>query len=323
MPKISSNGEINVKVRTMKVLVAGGSGLVGSAIFRKLNIYGIEALSISSKDVDLLNREATFQFLERIRPDVVIDAAAKVGGIGANDSNPVDFLSDNLRIQTNLIDASHEFGVEKVIFLGSSCIYPKHAKQPIKESELLNGYLEPTNSAYAIAKIAGIELIKSYRKQYNHKWISLMPANLYGPGDNFNVNTGHVLPSLLNKFHIGRVENRASVELWGDGSAFREFLHVDDLADAVVFCLDKYDEEEHLNIGSGQETSIKDLAGMVKKSVDFQGMISWDASKPNGTPRKILDSSRIISLGWKPKIDLQDGINQTYKWFIENPDRRV
>lgn len=307
----------------MKIMVAGASGLVGSAIVRKLKLANSDVLPIGSKDVDLLDRDRTFQFLEKNKPDVVIDAAAKVGGIGANDSFPVDFLSDNLRIQTNLIDASHESGVEKFVFLGSSCIYPKHATQPIKESELLNGYLEPTNSAYAIAKIAGIELIKSYRKQYSHKWISLMPANLYGPGDNFNINTGHVLPSLINKFHIAKMENREKVELWGDGSAYREFLHVDDLAEAVIFCLDKYDEEEHLNIGSGQEINIRNLADLVMKSVNFEGRISWDSSMPNGTPRKILDSSNIMSLGWSPKINLPDGIDQTYKWFVENQDRRI
>ena len=307
----------------MRIMVAGASGLVGSAIVRKLQLSKYEVLPISSKDVDLLDRDKTFKYLQNIKPDVVIDAAAKVGGIGANDSFPVDFLSDNLRIQTNLIDASHESGVDKFVFLGSSCIYPKHATQPIKESELLNGYLEPTNSAYAIAKIAGIELIKSYRKQYNHKWISLMPANLYGPGDNFNINTGHVLPSLINKFHIAKMENREKVELWGDGSAYREFLHVDDLAEAVIFCLNKYDEEEHLNIGSGQEINIRNLADLVMKSVEFDGRITWDSSMPNGTPRKILDSSKIMSLGWSPKINLPDGIDQTYQWFVENQDRRI
>jgi len=304
-------------------MVAGASGLVGSAIVRKLQLSKYEVLPISSKDVDLLDRDKTFKYLRNIKPDVVINAAAKVGGIGANDSFPVDFLSDNLRIQTNLIDASHESSVEKFIFLGSSCIYPKHATQPIKESELLNGYLEPTNSAYAIAKIAGIELIKSYRKQYGRKWISLMPANLYGPGDNFNVESGHVLPSLISKFHNAKNENQTAVKLWGDGSAFREFLHVDDLADAVVFCMKNFDGDEHLNIGSGEEVSIKKLAEMIMKEVDFKGVIDWDSSMPNGTPRKILDSSNIMNLGWKPKINLESGISQTYEWFKNNLTRRI
>jgi GDP-L-fucose synthase len=306
----------------MKILVAGATGLVGSAIIRCLNAKKANVIGISSKDVDLLDRESTLSFLKETAPDVVIDAAARVGGIGANDNFPVDFLSDNLRIQTNLIDASHNAQVEKFIFLGSSCIYPKLAEQPIKESELLKGYLEPTNSAYAIAKIAGIELIKSYRKQYNHKWISLMPANLYGPGDNFSVSNGHVLPSLINKFHIAKTQNLESVELWGDGSAFREFLHVDDLADAVIFCMQTFDGNEHLNIGSGEEVSIKELAEMIQKVVQFNGTINWDPKMPNGTPRKILDSTNIRNLGWKPKIVLEEGIKQTYEWFTSNLNHR-
>jgi GDP-L-fucose synthase len=306
----------------MKILVAGATGLVGSAIIRNLNAKKANVIGISSKDVDLLDRESTFSFLKQNAPDIVIDAAARVGGIGANDNFPVDFLSDNLRIQTNLIDASHKAQVEKFIFLGSSCIYPKLAEQPIKESELLKGYLEPTNSAYAIAKIAGIELIKSYRKQYNHQWISLMPANLYGPGDNFSVSNGHVLPSLVNKFHIAKTQNLENVELWGDGSAFREFLHVDDLADAVIFCMQTFDGNEHLNIGSGEEVSIKELAEMIQKVVQFNGTINWDPKMPNGTPRKILDSTNIRNLGWKPKIVLEEGIKQTYEWFTSNLNHR-
>jgi GDP-L-fucose synthase len=306
----------------MKILVVGATGLVGSAIIRNLNAKKVNVIGISSKDVDLLDRDSTFSFLKQTAPDVVIDAAARVGGIGANDNFPVDFLSDNLRIQTNLIDAAHNAQVEKFIFLGSSCIYPKLAEQPIKESELLKGYLEPTNSAYAIAKIAGIELIKSYRKQYNHKWISLMPANLYGPGDNFSILNGHVLPSLINKFHIAKTQNLENVELWGDGSAFREFLHVDDLADAVIFCMETFDGNEHLNIGSGEEVSIKDLAKMIQKAIHFKGTINWDHKMPNGTPRKILDSTNIRNLGWKPKIVLDEGIKQTYEWFTNNLNHR-
>ena len=306
----------------MKILVAGATGLVGSSIIRNLNAKKANVIGVSSKDVNLLDRDRTFLFLKETAPDVVIDAAARVGGIGANDNFPVDFLSDNLRIQTNLIDAAHNAQVEKFIFLGSSCIYPKLAEQPIKETELLKGYLEPTNSAYAIAKIAGIELIKAYRKQYNHKWISLMPANLYGPGDNFNVKNGHVLPSLINKFHIAKSQNLENVDLWGDGSAFREFLHVDDLAEAVVFCMNNFDGNEHLNIGSGEEVSIKELAEMIQKAVQFKGIVNWDPEMPNGTPRKILDSTNISNLGWKAKIDLEKGIKQTYDWFLSNTNHR-
>jgi len=306
----------------MKILVAGATGLVGSAIMGNLSAKKANVIGISSKDVNLLDRDSTFSFLKETAPDVVIDAAAKVGGIGANDNFPVDFLSDNLRIQTNLIDAAHSAQVEKFIFLGSSCIYPKLAEQPIKESELLKGYLEPTNSAYAIAKIAGIELIKSYRKQYGHKWISLMPANLYGPRDNFSVSNGHVLPSLLNKFHIAKTQNLENVDLWGDGSAFREFLHVDDLAEAVIFCMNNFDGNEHLNIGSGEEVSIRGLAEMIQSIVNFNGKIKWDPEMPNGTPRKILDSTNIRNLGWKPKIALKEGIEQTYEWFLSNSNAR-
>lgn len=307
----------------MKILVAGATGLVGSAIIRNLNSKQANVIGISSKDVNLLDRESTFSFLEQCSPDVVIDAAAKVGGIGANNSYPVEFLSENLRIQTNLMDASHNASVDKFIFLGSSCIYPKLASQPIKESELLSGHLEPTNSAYALAKISGIELIKSYRNEYGRKWISLMPANLYGPGDNFNVNAGHVLPSLINKFHLAKTQGRDSVELWGDGSPFREFLYVDDLADAVIYCLNHYNESDHLNIGSGEEVSIRELSEIISTIIEFTGRVEWNASMPNGTPRKILDSSKINSLGWRPRTKLQTGIKMTYEWFLQQPTIRA
>ena len=299
----------------MKILVAGSSGLVGSAVIRKLADSDHDVIGVSSKDLNLLDRETTFEFLLKTSPDVVIDAAAKVGGIGANNSNPVEFLSENLRIQTNLIDASHKANVNRFVFLGSSCIYPKLSTQPIKETELLNGYLEPTNSAYALAKIAGIELIKSYRSQYGRNWISLMPANLYGPGDNFNVKEGHVLPSIINKFHQAKTKKETEVELWGDGTPFREFLYVDDLAEAVIFCMKYYDGTEHLNIGSGVEISIYNLAQIISKTVGFNGNLYWNKEKPNGTPRKLLDSSNIFNLGWKPKTNLEDGIRETYSWF--------
>lgn len=307
----------------MKILVAGATGLVGSAIIRNLSIKKANVIGISSRDVNLLDRDSTFLFLEQCSPDVVIDAAAKVGGIGANNLYPVDFLSDNLRIQTNIMDASQHANVTKFIFMGSSCIYPKMAPQPIKESELLNGSLESTNSAYALAKIAGIELIKSYRKQHGRKWISLMPANLYGPGDNFNIDNGHVLPSLLNKFHVAITNNQQSVELWGDGSSFREFLHVDDLAEAVIFCINNYDDDEHLNIGSGEEVSIRNLAEIIASVTQFKGEIRWNESMPNGTPRKILDSSRLNKLGWAASIKLEDGVRNTYNWFVENSTKRI
>lgn len=304
----------------MKILVAGSSGLVGSALINRLtkDLGKFEIVGISSKDLDLKDRTKTFDFLSFLKPQVVIDAAAKVGGIGANNNYPVEFLSDNLQIQCNLIDASHYAKVEKFIFLGSSCIYPRHAKQPIPEEELLNGYLEPTNSAYALAKISGIELIKSYRKEYGHNWISLMPANLYGPGDNFNLNNAHVLPTLIAKFFNAKKNGSGEVELWGDGSPMREFLYVEDLADAVVFCMQNYNGEEHLNIGSGEEVSIHKLAEVIKKIIGFNGQISWNTEMPNGMPRKILDSSKLLSLGWKPKYSLENGIKKTIEWFLSN-----
>lgn len=304
----------------MKILVAGSSGLVGSALINRLtkDLGKFEIVGISSKDLDLKDRTKTFDFLSFLKPQVVIDAAAKVGGIGANNNYPVEFLSDNLQIQCNLIDASHYAKVEKFIFLGSSCIYPRHAKQPIPEEELLNGYLEPTNSAYALAKISGIELIKSYRKEYGHNWISLMPANLYGPGDNFNLNNAHVLPTLIAKFSNAKKNGSGEVELWGDGSPMREFLYVEDLADAVVFCMQNYNGEEHLNIGSGEEVSIQKLAEVIKKIIGFNGQIRWNTEMPNGMPRKILDSSKLLSLGWKPKYSLENGIKKTIEWFLSN-----
>jgi GDP-L-fucose synthase len=307
----------------MKILVAGKTGLVGSAIFEKLKKDNINAVGISTKDVDLLDRTSTFEYIKTVKPNVIIDAAARVGGIGANNNSPVEFLTQNLQIQNNLMDAAFQADVTKFIFLGSSCIYPKNAPQPIRESELLNGYLEPTNSAYALAKIAGIELVKSYRKEYNKKWISLMPANLYGPRDNFNIETGHVLPSLINKFYKASAGNQEFVELWGNGSALREFLHVDDLADAVIYCINNYDEEQHMNIGSGEEISIKHLASLIANRFHFKGEIRWNNNMPNGTPRKILDSTKIRNLGWKPKINLEDGIDSTIEWFLKNSTSRI
>ena len=302
----------------MTILVAGATGLVGSAIVRELEKTNRPNKGISSKDVDLLDRAATFKFLKDFKPSVVIDAAARVGGIGANNSHPVDFLTRNIQIQSNLMDAAHEAGVKNFVFLGSSCIYPRNCAQPIKEEYIMTGELEQTNSAYAIAKIAGLELIKSYRKQYGHKWISVMPTNLYGPNDNFDLENSHVFPALIRKFVEGKRGKQNSVTLWGSGSPKREFLHVDDLAKAILVCLEKYDSDQHINIGTGEDLSIKDLAVKVAEAAGFEGEIIWDASKPDGTPRKVLDVSKIINLGWKPSITLDQGISQTVQWYQEN-----
>jgi len=302
----------------MKILVAGATGLAGSAVVREFNRLGESVTSISSKDVNLLDRSATFKYLLELKPDIVVDAAARVGGIGANESKPVEFLSENIQIQTNLMDASHEAGVDKFVFLGSNCIYPRNCPQPIKEEYLLTGELEPTNSAYAIAKIAGLELIKSYRKEFGHRWISLMPINLYGPNDNFDLETSHVFPALIRKFIEAKRNNENEVVLWGSGTPLREFLHADDLAKAIVICLDKYDESQQINIGTSVETSISDLALNIARQTGFKGKITWDSSRPNGTPRKVLDITKITKLGWKPSITLDQGIASTVKWYQEN-----
>ena len=302
----------------MTILVAGGSGLVGSAIVRELKRLNQVIVGISSKDVDLLDRDKTFEFITNLKPTAIIDCAAKVGGIGGNNSYPVEFLSQNLQIQSNLMDAAHAAKVSKFVFLGSSCIYPRDCAQPIKEEYLLTGELEQTNSAYAVAKIAGIELIKSYRKEYGYKWISVMPTNMYGPNDNFDLENGHVLPVLIRKFIEAKRSGSGKVILWGSGSPLREFLHVDDLAKAVLLCMDKYDDPKQINVGSGQEVSIKDLADKISKAVGFNGEISWNSSKPDGTMRKVLDSSKIANLGWKPLISLDQGIASTVEWYLQN-----
>lgn len=302
----------------MTILVAGGSGLVGSAIVRELKRLNQDVIGVSSKDIDLLDREKTFFFVKNLNPSVIIDAAAKVGGIGGNNEYPVEFLSQNLQIQSNLMDAAHAAKVSKFVFLGSSCIYPRDSAQPIKEEYLLTGELEQTNSAYAVAKIAGIELIKSYRKEYGYKWISVMPTNMYGPNDNFDSENGHVLPVLIRKFIESKRSGSGKVTLWGSGAPLREFLHVDDFAKAVLFCLDKYDDSKQINVGTGHELSIKDLAIKISAVVGFTGEIIWDSRKPDGTPRKVLDSSKIAKLGWKPLISLDQGIASTVEWYLEN-----
>jgi GDP-L-fucose synthase len=299
----------------MSVLVAGSTGLAGSAIAAAFESKGEEVIRVNRSIVDFMNLEATKKFFQSTKPTLVVDAAAKVGGIGANNSFPVEFLADNIRIQNNLMQAAHEADVEKFVFLGSSCIYPRDCAQPIKEEYLMTGPLEATNSAYAIAKIAGIELVNSYRKEHGRKWISLMPTNLYGPRDNFDLYASHVLPAFIRRFVEAVESNVESVTLWGSGAPLREFLHVDDLAQAVVLTANSYDSSAHLNVGTGLDLTIKDLAVIVASLSGFKGEIIWDTSKPDGTPRKTLDVSRIKALGWNPTITLEDGIASTIAWF--------
>ena len=305
--------------RGAKVYIAGHRGLVGSAIWRHLKAHGFTALvGATSYEVDLRDRGATFAFFERERPEVVIDAAAKVGGILANNKFPADFLSDNLRIQVNVMDAAKETGVERLLFLGSSCIYPKLAEQPIKESSLLTGALEPTNDAYAIAKIAGILQVQANRRQHGRHWISAMPTNLYGPNDNFDVQTSHVLPALIRRFHDAKESDAGEVVLWGTGTPRREFLHVDDLAAASLFLLENYDSADTIKVGVGADVTISELAEIVADVVGFDGTLVQDTTKPDGTPRKLLDVSRINDLGWKATVPLRDGIAATYRWLLEH-----
>ena len=303
----------------MKIYVAGHRGLVGSAIVRAIESGGKHTwIGQTRAELDLLDRKAVFEYLSKQKPDAVVIAAAKVGGIQANNTYPVEFLSQNLQIETNLMDGAHEAGIEKLLFLGSSCVYPKMAQQPIKEEYLLTGELEKTNEAYALAKISGLKLVQAYRKQYGHRWISAMPTNMYGPGDNFDLENSHVLPALIRKFHDAKTSGADSVTLWGTGTPKREFLHSDDLGRACVFLLENYDDDVAINVGVGEDISIKELAEQTKKVVGFQGSIEWDSSKPDGTPRKLLDVSRTKALGWSPSISLQEGLSSTYSWFLEN-----
>jgi GDP-L-fucose synthase len=299
------------------VYVAGHRGLVGSAIARRIEeLDDRDWIGRTRAELDLGDRPAVFDFVEQTKPDAIIIAAAKVGGIGANDAYPVEFLTENIQLQSNLLDAAHASGVPRVLFLGSSCIYPKFAEQPIRESSMMTGPLEPTNDAYAIAKLAGIRLVDAYRSQYGRQWISAMPTNLYGPGDNFDLETSHVLPALIRRFHDAKETGSDTVTLWGTGEALREFLYVDDAADAAVFLTDHYNEPGPINVGFGEEITIRDLATMIAGVVGFTGRLAWDASKPNGTPRKILDSSRIRNLGWAPKVGLAEGIRRTYDAYL-------
>jgi GDP-L-fucose synthase len=299
-----------------RVWVAGETGLVGRAIIRRLENHDIQLLSAPHWSLDLVNQKETFDWIARNKPDAIFMAAAKVGGIGANAEYPADFIRDNLAIAQNVIDGAHRADVPRLLFLGSSCIYPKHAPQPIRESALLTGPLEETNEAYAIAKIAGLKMCQFYKRQYGRAYISAMPTNLYGPYDRFDERASHVIPAMMLKFH----KAGGSVDLWGTGKPLREFLHVDDLAAALVIMMENYNDESPLNIGSGEEITIKDLAALMKETTGFTGDIRFDPSKPDGTPRKLLDSSNMRALGWKPEITLEHGLRQAYEWFCETHD---
>jgi GDP-L-fucose synthase len=302
-----------------RVLVAGANGMVGSAIVRNLESKGFTNIIKGTRDdVDFTNQDETERYFCSEEPEYVFIAAAKVGGIMANNTYKADFLTENLQIQTNLIQQSCNFRVKKLLFLGSSCIYPKFATQPITEDQLMTGPLEESNNAYAIAKIAGIMMCQAYRQQYGFNAISLMPTNLYGPNDNFDLQSSHVLPALIRKFHDAKVNNSSYVECWGDGSAMREFLHVNDLAEACFRCMISYSDPDIINVGTGQDLTIKELAQLISIIVDYKGEIKWDTSKPNGTPRKVLNVDKIKSLGWSPKIGIRQGIYDTYEWYKEN-----
>ena len=302
-----------------RIFVAGHRGLVGSAVVRALRHRRYDNLLLRTRtELDLTDQTAVRNFFEKERPEAVILAAARVGGIYANDSHPALFMRDNLFIQNNVIDAAYRTGVAKFVFLGSSCIYPKLAPQPIKEEYLLTGPLEPTNEWYAVAKIAGLKMCQAYRREFGSKAISLMPTNLYGPGDNFDLKNSHVLPALIRRFHEAKVTDQENVAIWGTGTPRREFLHVDDLADAVVYLLETYDSEEIVNVGCGDDVAISELAKIVMSVTGYQGRLTFDATKPDGTPRKLLDVTRLNGLGWRPKIPLRTGIEQTYAWFQEH-----
>ena len=305
--------------KAAKIFVAGHRGMVGSAVVRRFQQAGFEnILTRTRQELDLMDRSAVRAFFEAERPDYVVDAAARVGGIAANFEKPVEFLIENLTIQNNVIQAAADFGVTKLLFLGSSCIYPKLAPQPLTEDALLTGLLEPTNDAYAIAKIAGIKLCQAYAREYGKNFISGMPTNLYGPNDNFDLHTSHVLPALIRKVHEAKKDGAQEVSVWGSGTPRREFLHVDDLADACFFLLENYDSPEIVNIGCGEDVSIRELAETVCEVLGFEGSLVFDSSKPDGTPRKLMHVGRLLALGWKPRIGLKDGIRDAYDWFLKN-----
>jgi GDP-L-fucose synthase len=305
--------------RTSRIYVAGHRGLVGSAIWRHLHDEGFtNIIGASSAELDLRDRDGVFDFMRENQPDVVIDAAARVGGIQANDTYSADFLSENLQIQVNLMDAANDIDVDRLLFLGSSCIYPKYAEQPIKETSLLTGPLEPTNEAYAIAKIAGIMQVQASRKQYGRHWISAMPTNLYGPGDNFHSENSHVLPALMRRIHEAKLEGAPEVVIWGTGTPRREFLYVDDLAKASLFLLENYDDPDTINVGVGYDLSIRELGELVAATVGYEGALVQDATRPDGTPQKLLDVGRLTGLGWSAGTSLSDGVATTYDWFLEH-----
>jgi GDP-L-fucose synthase len=308
--------------REDRIFVAGHLGMVGSAIVRRLQAQGFAHLILRDRrELDLRNQAAVNEFFASARPQHVFLAAARVGGILANDSYPAEFLHDNLAIQTNVIEAAYRHGVEKLLFLGSSCVYPKHAPQPIPEECLLSGPLEPTNEWYAVAKIAGLKMCQAYRRQYGFRAIAAMPTNLYGPGDNFNLKSSHVLPALIRKFHEAKEQGRAEVDIWGTGTPRREFLHVDDLADACLFLMRRYDEALWINVGWGRDVSISELAQLVSGVIGYRGALRFDPAAPDGTPRKLLDMTRLTNLGWTPKISLVAGVQDTYNWFLAHRDR--
>jgi GDP-L-fucose synthase len=302
-----------------KIFLAGHRGLVGSAIARRLASGGFERIVVRARDeLDLRRQDAVDRFFAQERPDFVFLAAAKVGGILANDTFGGDFIRDNLLIQTNVIDAAHRSGVKKLLFLGSSCIYPKHAPQPMKEEHLLTGPLEPTNEPYAVAKIAGIEMVRAYGRQFGFHGISVMPTNVYGPNDNFDLQTSHAVAALMRKFHEAKTSNAPEVVVWGSGEPKREFVHVDDLADACVFLMEHYEGDQALNVGVGEDLTIRDLAALMQKVTGFRGRLRFDPSKPDGTPRKLLDVTRLNALGWRARISLPQGLAQTYAWYVQN-----
>lgn len=327
MPSVMScvierdSGPCNIMNKSDKIYVAGHRGLVGGAITHRLEDEGFTNLILRTHhELDLTNQSQVMDFFALERPDYVFLAAAKVGGIHANDAYPAEFIRDNLLIQTNIIDAAYKNGTKKLLFLGSSCIYPKFAPQPMKEEHLLTGELEPTNQWYAIAKIAGIKMCQAYRKQYGFDTISLMPTNLYGPGDNFHPENSHVMPALIRRFHEAKEQGLAKVTVWGTGTPRREFLHVDDMADASVYLMQNYSEHQFVNVGVGEDISIGELAQMIKGVVGFEGELEFDASKPDGTPRKLLDVSRLRAQGWQARIPLEQGVRETYEWFLSHQD---
>lgn len=316
VPEFAGRASVRAVKKTDPIFVAGHRGLAGSAIVRELQGHGYTNLITRTRaETDLSDRAAVRGFFDEARPTVVVVAAAKVGGIKANNDFPVEFLLENLKVQNNVIEAAYDFGAAKLLFLGSSCIYPKFAEQPIREDSLLTGALEPTNEAYALAKIAGIKLCQAYARQYGRNFICAMPTNLYGPGDNFDLNNSHVLPALLRKVHEAKMRGDASVPVWGTGTPRREFLHVDDLASACRFLLENYDSPEIVNVGCGEDVTIRELVELVRAVVGYTGELAFDPTKPDGTPRKLLDVSRLNNLGWVPRIPLRAGIAQTYEWY--------